>query len=160
MPLIEIWDRGSLHTEHGETSQLAFDLRELLVQLPPDKKALNWSILGLWAVAQDDTDVGEIEARVDASPVGLRMTGAELWDLAGRLLQVIDGTIVAFSDSPPTRSDSDLRESCEIVIEAIDSTLWRVYTRDPAVSNRLRQTFADVREVSPEVPMPAVRAAA
>lgn len=160
MPTIEIWDRKPLHTENGESSQLTFDLRDLLAQLSPDTKALNWSILGLWAVARDDTDVVEIEARVDASPVGLRMTGAELWDLAGRLLQVIDGIIVAFSDSPPTRSDSDLRESCEIVIEAIDSTLWRVYARDPALSDHLRNTFTEVREVPPEVPIPAVHATA
>ena len=65
MPVIELWDRKPLPTEHGETSQLAFDLQDVLAQLPPDKKALNWSILGLWAVAQDDdTDIGEIEARV------------------------------------------------------------------------------------------------
>jgi|GEM_PF-2137048 len=159
MPVIELWDRKPLPTEHGETSQLAFDLQDVLAQLPPDKKALNWSILGLWAVAQDDdTDIGEIEARVAASPSGLRITGAELWNLAGRLLQVIDGIIVAFSGSPPTRADSDLRESCEVVIEAIDSTLWRVYAKDPVVSDSLQHTFAEVREVSPEVPIPALHA--
>jgi hypothetical protein len=156
MPLIEIRDQTTVSTEHGRSTRPAVNLRDLLAVLPRDKLARNWSIMELWAVAEDDsTDVLSIEAGAASSPTGLQTTGAELLQLAQRLLQVIDAIVVAYDGAPPTRSDPDLRESAEIVIEAIDSTLWRVYAKDVLVIDRLRHAFTDVREVSPEVPIPA-----
>lgn len=84
------------------------------------------------------------------------MSGDRLWDLARRLTQVIDGIIAGYRGTPPVRSDADLRVAAEVVIEAIDSTLWRVYARDPAVIDRVRRQYDDVRDVVPEIAIPPV----
>jgi hypothetical protein len=42
------------------------------------------------------------------------------------------------------------------VIEALDSTLWRVDARDPAVIDLMRREYDDVRDVVPEIAIPPV----
>ena len=78
----------------------------------------------------------------------------ELRELAGRLLQVIDGIVAGYRDAPPARSDADLRGAAEVVIEAVDSTFWRIYARDPTVIERFRDHYPDMRDVVPEVGIP------
>lgn len=142
MPMIEIPDGSDVH------------LAELLDHVAPTAD-LHWSVLELWAVAQDEhTDVIGLERQAANSETGLEVTEAELRELAGKLAQVIDGIVAGYHGAPPSRSDRDLRDTASIVIEAIDSTLWRVYAQDSAPLHRLRDRFNDVRDVIPEVAIP------
>lgn len=142
MPMIEIWD--------GPAVQLG-DLLDAI----PDADELVWSVMELWAVARDDnTDFVTIERKAAESPTGLRLSTSELRELAARQMQLIDGIVVGYRDDPPTRSDADLRASSEVVIEALDSTLWRISTRDRAVIDAVRRNYHDVRTVEPESLLP------
>jgi hypothetical protein len=143
MPMIEIWDGPAVR------------LSDLLDRIP-ERPDLNWSVMEIWAIARDDTDVVALGQRADDSPTGLRMSAAELRDLAARLEQLVDGIAVGYRGDPPVRDDPDLRTSSAVVIEAIDSTLWRVYADDPTVIERVRRTYRDVRDVVPEIPIPPV----
>lgn len=119
-------------------------------------KALRWSIMEMWAVAADpETDVVALEQQAATSPTGLTMSQNELETLSGQLLQLIDGIIVGFDGDPPHRRDDDLREKATVVIEAIDSTYWRVYARLPATLDQVRQGFPSARDVAPEPPIRA-----
>lgn len=142
MPMIEIWDGANVQ------------LSELLDHMSAE--TLDWSIMEMWAVAQDDTDIVGLEQQAAESPSGLALSGTQLRDLAGGLTQVIDGIVAGHRGPPPTRSDADLRAAAEIVIEAVDSTFWRVYALDPAVIDRLRHGYDDVRDVVPEIAIPPV----
>jgi hypothetical protein len=143
LPIIEIRDGSTVH------------LSDLLDQVSATD--LDWSVMELWAVARDeDTDVVALERQAAESPTGLAVSGEQLQDLAGRLTQFIDGIVAGYRGTPPVRSDADLRTAAEIVIEAIDSTLWRVYARNPAVIDRLRHVYDDVRDVVPEIAIPPV----
>lgn len=143
MPMIEIWDGSNVH------------LSDLLDQVSATD--LEWSVMELWAVARDDdTDIVALEQQAAESPTGLAVSGEQLQDLAGRLTQLIDGIVAGHRGTPPVRSDADLRAAAEIVIEAIDATLWRVYARNPAVIDRLRHEYDDVRDVVPEIAIPPV----
>lgn len=142
MPMIEIWDGSSV------------ELAELLdaVSSPED---LDWTILEIWAVGQtDETDVVALERQAVESPHGLNLSAVALRELADRLQQVIDGIVVGYRGPAPDRDAVDLRSTAEIVLEAIDSTLWRVYARETGVIDRLRQRYFDVRDVEPEVAIP------
>jgi len=144
VPLIEIWDGPSVK------------LGDLLDGVSPAGD-LRWSIMELWAVARDDgTDVLAMEQQAADSPTGLELSTEELRGIADQLLQLVDGIVVGYRGYPPTRSDPDLRASSEIVIEAIDSTLWRVYARDRRVIDDLRRYYDDVRDVDPEIALPPV----
>jgi hypothetical protein len=146
MSTVEIWDGPSVQ------------LRDLLDQLP-GVDGLRWSVMEIWTVARSDaTDVSSIESRAAGSPKGLEMRSSELRELADELAQVIDGIFAGYRGEPPSRSDKDLRHTTEIVIEAFDSTFWRVYARDAGVAEQLRRTYTDVRDVLPETPIPASHA--
>ena len=139
MPVIEIWDGASVK------------LADVLAAVETADR-LSWTIMEFWAVARDDeTNLVAFEQQAAASPTGLELSADELRSFSGQLLQFIDGIVVGYSGKPPNRSEADLRGASEIVIEAIDSTLWRVYARDSAVIDRLRSTYDDVRNVEPEV---------
>jgi hypothetical protein len=141
--MIEIWG--------AENVQLS----DLLDHVPTG--TLNWSVMEMWAVARDDEiDILGLEQQAAESPTGLALSAERLRDVAGMLMQVIDGIVVGYRGSPPARSHADLRVTAEIVIEAIDSTVWRVYARDPSVIARLRRTYHDVRDVVPEIVIPPV----
>lgn len=151
VPLLEIWDRSQ--TVDGVFGP---DFRDLLLALPAEALALDWSIMDIGATPlDDDPDLMSLEARANESTNGLQYTGEELLDLSGQLLQVIDAIFVGYRGLAPLRSDPDLRRSAEIVIEAIDSTLWRVFAYDNSLREHLRRVFEDVREVPPE-PIPAI----
>ncbi|MCW3013026.1 MAG: hypothetical protein JWO02_118 [Solirubrobacterales bacterium] len=144
MALIEIWD--------GPTVQLG-DLLDAI----PAIDVLGWSVMEFWGVARnDDTDVVALEQEAADSPTGLNLSANKLREFAAQLLQLVDGIIVGYREDPPTRADPDLRTSSEVVIEAIDSTLWRVYARDRTITDRLQSNCDDVRNVEPEVALPPV----
>jgi hypothetical protein len=140
--MIEIWDRSRI------------ELADLLDAIPTTDE-LSWSIMEMWGVARDDeTDLVQLERQAADSPTGLELSAIRLRTLAAQLRQFVDGIIVGYRGDPPTRSDADLRTRSEVVIEAIDSTLWRVYARDPAVTDRLQSSYPDVRKVAPTVTLP------
>ncbi|MCU1676582.1 MAG: hypothetical protein JWM93_1340 [Frankiales bacterium] len=92
---------------------------------------LFWSILDIWAIANSQNiDMSEVESKVLADEGGMQMTWHELLRLSKGLLQFIDGTIVGYSGRLPRRADADLRESAEVVLQAVDSSYWNLYFRD------------------------------
>jgi hypothetical protein len=144
MPMIEIWDGPAV--QFGD-----------LLDAIRGADELSWSVMEFWGVARDDeTDLVAIERGAAESPTGLTLSATELREFAAQLLQLIDGIVVGYRQDPPTRSDADLRTSSEVVIEAIDSTLWRVWARDRAIVDRLHCSYDDVRNVEPEVALPPV----
>jgi hypothetical protein len=145
MATIEIW---------GPEIHLA----DLLDRLPTIDQ-LHWAVLEMWAVGRDDNiDIVAIEQRARDSPAGLAMSPSEIRKLATGLRQLIDAIVVGYRGDPPSRSDPDLRVTADVVIEAIDSTLWRIYARDQATIQRLRREYQDVRDVVPEVAIPGIHA--
>ncbi|MET0600774.1 MAG: hypothetical protein ABW167_02185 [Baekduia sp.] len=72
------------------------------------------------------------------------------------MLQLIDGIIVGYRHDLPSRADPDFRASAEVVIEVIDSTFWRVYARDRAITDGLQSNYDNVRLIEPEVVLPPV----
>jgi len=133
--------------------QTELDLDAVLDRLPTAVD-LRWAILEMWAVGVDDTvDIAALEAQAHASPTGLELSGPQLREVAGRLHQLVDGIVVGFRGRPPLRSDPDLRTSCEVVIEAVDSTFWRIYAAETTMLDRLRTDFDDVRTGASERPI-------
>ena len=146
--IIEIKDRDA-------QGILAVDLPDLLDLLKPEGATLTWAILDLEATGDLGSGRGilDLEQKISRSPTGLAMTWDDLRSLAQAFHQVINATVVACQNlaSVPTlvRGDSDsLYNSCEIVLEAIDSSLWRVYSKRPEVIRRLQASFRDVEVIN------------
>jgi hypothetical protein len=143
------------------TNHVFLTMPEVLAVLPPAARSLQWRILELGeVVAGDDSglDVLELEERVFASPTGLCLSFAELFDFARSTRQVIDGLFVATQPNaqPPRRSDADatILDRSEVVVAAFDSTFWLLSAPD-AWLDEIARVFNDVHDEDPNTPLRA-----
>ena len=144
MATVEIHDKY----ESGEGRFPAFDLAEILPCIALARENLKWALLEMRAIAAGRSfDVSLLERRAAASSHGMDLTWTELVSLGERVFQLIDGIIVGYVSPRPSSSDADLRQSCEVIIEAFNSSHWRVYATDESVITCLGSRFNDVRHL-------------
>ena len=139
--------------DHGPTHALDFDLRDILAAL--GERALAWQ----WCVLYDFEAYGpgeRLAAMADAiwraKPGGIWLTAPELARLAQDIDQTIDGEFQAFpsglevSTIPVDELHVPFLQSrAELVIRAVDSTLFRVYAKHRDDVARLQARFSDVQ---------------
>jgi hypothetical protein len=132
-------------------------LPEVLAPLAPEALALQWSVLDLGEVVPGegwDRRVPFREPRVLEFPRGWALTFAELVAFGKWTAQVIDGVFVACAspENLPSRSDDDVTvlERADMVVAAVDSTLWYVSAPEEVVA-RAASAFHDFTEVEPGV---------
>jgi hypothetical protein len=127
-------------------------MSEVLGAVEPEARGMHWTILDLGeAFAPDgsDYDVLAVDRQVRASQAGLQLTFDELVDFAGRLQQVIDGLFIGCRDAVkfPRRDDPDsvIVDRSDMVLAALDSTLWVVAASDETL-DRIAKRFERVSE--------------
>jgi hypothetical protein len=136
--------------DEDNRGSLAVALIDLLDLLKREGHQLTWSILELEATGDPNRlprDMLDLEQEVEQSPNGVIMSWEELVILATAFCEVLNAVIVGCKDAtliPHLQPNADLYTPCEIVLEAIDSTLWRVYARDDQIIQRLQTTFRNV----------------
>lgn len=129
---------------------LTVKLRDVLRVVEPEGRDLTWSILDLEARSDPDKFKGnllEIEQKVRESPQGLIFTWDELVTFAHALIEVVDAVIVACKDQkliPSLKPGDEVFAQCEFGIEAVDSSVWRVYARDDQLLQKVQAAFNDV----------------
>jgi len=119
---VEIHDRAP-------AGPLAFDLRDILAALGARPRTLSWTCSGVECVGDG---AGELHRIADS---GTDVDGATLARLAASISQVMDGDFFGRREpgAPP-----------DIIIKAVDSTLWEVFADADALA-AIRRRFADVR---------------
>ena len=148
-----------LQINDAEDHILSFDLIDILEALDGESPGFTWAIHELWAESAEGSllDLGpgrnvlRFEEELKASPIGVVMDWQQLVALARSARQVIDAIIVATRDIgslPEWVSVEDLYKTCEIVIEACDSSYWLVYARNDLLINKLETAFKDVKRLS------------
>jgi hypothetical protein len=116
----------------GDVGCLDFDLADILKALGARALRSDWR-------AEDLNCFGESDAELEAlSEASAPIPGARLLDVAKRLTQVIDG---AFLGTEPGASEP------WVVVKAVDSSWWEVWTDDVAAVATLRGRFRAVSEV-------------
>jgi len=145
--MIEIKDKNA-------TGILAVELTHILDLLSPEGHNFSWVILDLEATGNlgDGKNILDLEQEIQQSPKGLLVSWDKLISLSRCFFQVINAVIVGCKDStsvPRLQPGEDFYKSSEIVLEAIDSSLWRIYVRDDGVLKRFQKTFRDVEVYAP-----------
>lgn len=135
--IIEIFDLNSHHV-------LLPTLKDLLFLLPEHRQKLVWSILEAEVIRKDEGTiiVSELEGKV--------YSWAELLYIANDIFQEINITVVGYADEKPIPRlgiDEDYYASCEIVIEGIDTSLWRIYAKQDSDLSKMRRTYQKVEIV-------------
>jgi len=122
----------------AEGRYLAFDLRDLLSVIGPAVESSQWRCTDLWCIPIEPVGEGELEPQYDT---GSLISGSTLTTLAARTRQVIDGEFRAHRGTPTS-------EHPWLVIRAVDSSFWEVFSDDDSVLQQLRTRFHDVQDLA------------
>jgi len=121
--------------EPGGPGGLDFDLSKVLAALGQAAARSRWSCSDLNYVSKDDRDVPVLK---HAATPGVEISGVELIDGTRQLLQVIDGQFTAL--------DEDGR--VWVVIRAVDSSWWEVWSDNKWVHDAIRAHFRVVESLA------------
>lgn len=120
----------------------SIELKDLLALMEPEGKSLVWSILD-WEAMGDVSDFWpagalDLEQHIAQSEQGLILSLSDLNKLIQKVDQLVDGVIVAGQtrDQIPRLAPGQ-ELSSEIVLEAVDSSIWRVSARSSAILHRI-----------------------
>jgi hypothetical protein len=144
MNVIEIRD--------SQNGVLIAGLSGILSQFPPHSDNLHWAFLSLEALGNlgDNKSLPEFESQIADSPEGLLVTWDELCELSEKFEQVIDAVIVGCESRGDIRryqNDNELYSSYDVVIEAFDSSYWRVYSKYKDIIDRIEKSFKNTEIV-------------
>lgn len=109
-----------------------------------------WSVLEMEARAESfvlGRSVLELEQEAFNSERGLLLSWDNLIELARSVTEFIDVTIVGcrtVGDIPRTLDEKSL-EGCEVVLQLIDSDIWRASLRDQDLVRRFMSAFPRAR---------------
>lgn len=126
---------------------LSVTLSKLLALVAAALGPVGWRVFELEATGFGALDLSALCERIEREPEGLRMTTAELAEVAADLDQVINAVLVLPGDEePPTLPPlgAGFYERCRLVIECVDGDVWRVTTDNNEVHSRLQKEFHDV----------------
>ncbi len=126
----------------------AVELGDILPLLESEGRQLNWAIQDLYAVGQlarlgrTMRDFGD---EVCNSSHGVVLNWDELEEFSRSVFQILNARIVGFrrGAEPPARLPRGEEKDCELVIEAIDPSLWRLSAQSEDVVDRCKSFFND-----------------
>ena len=121
-------------TQKGGAGGLEFDLREILAALGKRAVESRWRSPYLQYVSRDEQDISVLE-HLGAQDV---VSGADFVNGIDQLLQVIDGEFEAFG-----------KNGRWVVIRAVDSSWWEVWSDDQSVLEAVRARFRTTEDASP-----------
>lgn len=109
-----------------------------------------WSILCLEASGNlgSDKSILEFEKGINESERGLFITWEELNMLSKKFHQIINMVLLGCKDKNFLRRyehDREMCETCDIVIDMMDSSYWEVFSKDEQLINRLALKFKDIQ---------------
>lgn len=133
----------------SDNGVLTVTLQRILDALGDSVSTLHWRLLSLWAVGElpGGRSILDYEQLAESSKDGLFLPWCEVILLADNVSQIIDCVFVAFE--PPVEPGLALsflgpKKDAVLVVEAIDSTFWRVASQDVDNINQVEQYFSDV----------------
>lgn len=136
--------------------RVAVELIDLLNLIAQNQQQLVWSILDLEVMGDVspiwERGVLDLEENIRNLPQGLILSWQMLILLVEKFDQVINIIIVGCQEIakiPSLKPNSDLDTPCEIVLELIDSSVWRIYAKDQRLLQHLQQEFSNIREIEP-----------
>ncbi len=127
---------------------VSVELLDILEEIPNGSQ-LHWSIQFIEATGDfgDEKLTSLSENQVREGEHGYDLTWKSLNKLAKKFDQVIDILIIGCRNMKLLvryENDEEMYETCDIVIEMIDSSFWQVFSKDTSLIERLAAKFKKV----------------
>jgi len=108
----------------------------------------HWAIIELEVLGSlgFDTSISELEKKITSSQYGVSISWEELTKIAEKFAQTIWATILGCRDIghiKKYKSDFEMYENCEIVIEVIDGGCCEVFSHNHTFINVLQKSFKE-----------------
>ena len=113
---------------------LSFDLRDILAVVGDPVLASRWRCYDLCYTTVDDNEIGEVRGQ------RRKLSGEELIQYAASVQQTINGRFEARGGGAAKRA--------WLIIEAVDSSWFEVWSSKPEVLERLKARFQQVIDIS------------
>jgi hypothetical protein len=139
-PMKETWRKLVIRdgTEAGARGALDFDLEDVLAALGPVVLTSQWRCSGLWYIANDDRDVDLFDRLSTQSDL---IGGETLLRACGRVSRFIDGEFEGVAAGGDRW----------IIIRAVDSSFWEVFSDRQDVLDAIRARFRVVDDDADEM---------
>lgn len=142
----------------GEDNVVSVKLSDIL-NIIDDGNIFNWAILFSDIILvseitlQEGKSIIAQEKQINKSANGLHISWGELKSLSKKIHQEIDLIIIGCKNKENLHrynSDIIMYNTCDIVIEMIDSSFWQVFSKDGDLIKRLAKKFKDTKFLSPD----------
>ena len=115
----------------------------------------HWSILDLEASGDlgEDKSMLDFQQNIFKLENGYLINWDELVSLSFKFWQIVDITLIGCKDSSLLEyyeTDINMYETCDIVIELIDSGYWEVFSKDEELIKRLAKKFKEIEFLEPD----------
>ncbi len=122
--------------------------------------SLFWSVLYIygsgslkdgWSTLREGKTITAFEEKINKLETGLILNWDELLSLMNSYLQVWGVLIIGCKDFKSLhryQSDQEMYESCDIVIELVDSYFWEVFSRESKLIIDLSEKFKFLKQES------------
>lgn len=128
---------------------LSITLRQIL-ECIIQRNNLKWKILWFEGVSNVDENILQLEERINKSPNGISYSYKELLNLSDNLSQLIEIIVIGSMDENKLiryKEDIEMYNSCEYVIELIDSSYWEFSTNEIESINKIKANFVGVKVI-------------
>lgn len=128
---------------------VSVELPDILEEIR-DGNLLQWSILYLEATGDlgEDRSIADFEEKIFNLEDGLYINWEDLNILSKKFNQVIDIIIIGSKSKLLLRrytNDHEMYETCDVVIQMIDSSYWEVFSQDKSLIDRLSTKFKKIK---------------
>lgn len=128
---------------------VAVELPDILEEID-NGPSFNWSILYIDALGEfvDRKSILYFTEEINKSKIGFYIKWDELNIVSKTLYEVIDILVIGCKDESNLHRYEEERkmyETCDIVIEMIDSNFWQVFSKDERLINRIATKFKDIK---------------
>jgi len=115
----------------------------------------NWAILYSYVILKPNQGITifELEEKINNSKNGYKVSWEKLKQLAKKIHQEIDITIIGCKNKENMhryKEDREMYETCDIVIEMIDSGYWEFFSKDKLLIDKIATKFQKVAFLTPD----------
>lgn len=133
---------------------VSVELPDILIEIS-NTNSFYWSILYLDATGDlgEGKSIPEFEQQIIESEKGFFLTWRELIDLSNKFWDLMDIIIIGSREKENLHryeNDQAMYETCDIVIEMVDSGYWEVFSKEEKLINKLASKFKEIKFLAPD----------